>query len=307
MAFNTGYLGDPQQVGAGERFGNNNTILSTDAFEDDLRVGHFAKWDTNRLDNMDGSATPVIAGVVLRNASGPVEDGATVDADLQTNVEYIRSGLVSVRVKAGETPTRFGRVYVSNAGDTSDGMVTANNTDVATNAEFIEEVQDGVWLIYVTPAPGDVATHVATATGAHSASAISVLDSGGFTAAIQVETALAEIYPAVQRIAVIADPGDAGAIPVLRSGNCAITTGADPETRTLAAPSTPGLTLVLTHDVDGGGDAVITVVSAINQTGNNTITLADAGDTLVLMSAEVASTPVWRVVTNDGAALSTEA
>jgi hypothetical protein len=306
MAFATTHLDDPQNVGAGERWGVVNTILSTDAFEDGLRVGRFAKWDTNQLDNMDGSATPTIAGVVLRNVANPVEDAATVDADLQTNVEYIRSGLVSVRVKSGETPTRFGKVYASNAGDANDGMATATNTDVPTNAEFIEEIQNGVWLIYVTPAPGDVATHIGDATGAHAASAISVADSGGFTTAIQVEAALAEIYPATQRIAAIADPGDAGAIPVLRSGNCAITTGADGETRTLADPATPGLTLVLTHDVDGGGAAVITAASAINQTGNNTITLADAGDLLVLMSAEVAGTPVWRVVANDGAALSTE-
>jgi hypothetical protein len=304
MAFATTHLDDPQNVGAGERYGVVNTILSTNEFEDGLRVGRFAKWDTGQLDNMDGSATPTIAGVVLRNVANPVEDAATVDADLQTNTEYIRSGLVSVRVKAGETPARFGRVYASNAGDANDGMATATNTDVVTNAEFIEEIQTGVWLIYVTPAPGDVATHIGDATGAHAASAISVADAGGFTAADDVEEALAEMYPAVQYVAAIADPGDAGAIPVLRSGNCAITTGAVGETRTLAAPGTPGLTLVLTHDVDGGGAAVITVASAIDQTGNNTITLADAGDLLVLMSAEVAGTPVWRVVANDGAALS---
>jgi hypothetical protein len=305
MAFATTHLDDPQNVGAGERWGVVNTILSTDSFEDSLRIGRFAKWDTSRLDNMDGSVTPVIAGVVLRNVANPVEDAAVVDAGLQTNVEYIRSGLVSVRVKAGETPARFGKVYASNAGDANDGMATATNTDVVTNAEFIEEIQTGVWLIYVTPAPGDVATHIGDAIGAHAASAISVADAGGFTTAIQVEAALQEMYPAVQRVAAIADPGNAGAIPVLRSGNCAITTGAAGETRTLAAPATPGLTLVLTHSVDGGGNAVITAASGINQTGNNTITLGDAGDLLVLISAVVAGVPVWRVAANDGAVLST--
>lgn len=305
MAFSTGYIGDVGAVGAGERVGSLHTILSAIDFEDGLKVGRFAKLASGSIDNMDGSATPVIAGVVLRNVANAEEDGGTIDADLYHQIEYARQGLVTVQVKSGETPTRFGRVYASNAGDANDGMATATNTDVKTNAEFIEEIRSGVWLIYVTPAPGDVAAHVGDATGAHAASAISLADSGGYTAAAQLEAALAEIYPAVQRVAVIADPGNAGAIPVLRSGNCAITTGSSGETRTLAAPASPGLTLVLTHGVDGGGNAVITVASAINQTGNNTITLADAGDLLVLMSAKVGGAFVWRVVANDGAALTT--
>lgn len=303
MAFGTGHLDDPQNVGAGERLGTVHAIFAATDFEDGLRVGRFAKWDTNRLDNFDGSATPVIAGVVLRNVANPVEDLATIDATLYSQVEYMRQGLVTVRVKAGETPAKFGRVYISNAGDANDGMATATNTDVDANAEFVEEVQTGVWLIYVTPAPGDVATHIADATGAHAASAISIADAGGYTEATDAEALTQELLPAVSRIAAIADPGDAGAIPVLRSGNVAITT-AGAETRTLAAPGSVGLTLSLSMDVDVG-DAVITVATAFNQTGNNTITLNDAGDTVVLTSVQVAGAPVWRLVVNDGATLAT--
>lgn len=303
MAFATGHLDDQQNIGGGERLGTVHAIFSTTAFEDGLKVGRFAKWDTAQLDNFDGSATPVIAGVVLRNMANPVEDGATIDADLYSHAEYMRQGIVAVDVKTGETPARFGRVYISNAGDANDGLATATNTDVDANAEFIEEVQSGVWLIYVTPAPGDVATHIADATGAHAASAISVADSGGFTTAIQVEAALAEMYPAVSRIAAIADPGDAGAIPVIRSGNAALTS-AGAETRTLAAPGSVGLTLDITHDVDGGSIA-ITVASAINQAGNNTITMAEAADYIRLVSTQVGGVAVWRVAANDGAALTT--
>lgn len=101
----------------------------------------------------------------------------------------------------------------------------------------------------------------------------------------------------------IADPGDAGAISVSRSGCCAITT-ADAETRTLGAPGEPGLDLSLSLDVDGG-NCVITAASAINQTGNNTITMADAGDTLFLESVQVAGANVWRTRGNDGCSLST--
>lgn len=302
MAFSTGYLDDPQKVGAGERYGSNHVILTALDFEDSLKVGRFAKLDTGSLDNVDGSASPVFAGVVLRNPAAPVEDGAVVDADLYSQVEYIRQGLVTVDVKSGETPALFGRVYVSNAGDANDGLATATNTDEAVNAEFIAEVQSGVWLIYMTPPQGDVATHIGDATAAHAASAISLLDAAGYTATTEVESAIAEIY--LKGVpAAITDPGDAGAIPVTRSGNVAITT-AGAETRTLAIPTFVGQDLTISMDVDAG-DAVITVAAAINQTGNNTITLDDAGDTVKLVGVQVGGALVWRTVVNDGATLST--
>lgn len=147
MAFATGYLGDPQKVGAGERFGNNNTILSAANFEDGLTVGVFAGYDsaTDTIVNM--TATAVVAGVVLRNAAGPVEDGATVDATLYSSIDYMRQGLVSVRVAAGEAPTKFGAVFADTT--TGQAMIASSATAVATNAEFLEEIQDGVWLIHM--------------------------------------------------------------------------------------------------------------------------------------------------------------
>lgn len=304
MSFATGQLDDQQQIGAGERHGLTQVILTALTFEDNLKVGRFAKLDTGSLDNFDGSATPVPAGVVLRNVAAPVEDGAVIDADLYSQVEYVRQGLVTVNVKAGETPGLFGRVYISNAGDANDGLATATNTDEAVNAEFISEVQDDVWLIYVNPAPGDIATHIADAVAAHAASAISLADAGGLTDQIEVEAAIAEILVRVLGYE-IADPGGAGAIPVIRSGSCPLTTGGAGETRTLAIPIFIGQELSVSHDVDGGGNAVITVAAAFNQTGNNTITMADAGDTVKLTGVQVGGVLVWRLVINDGAALST--
>ena len=151
MSFGTGSIDDPQKVGAGERFGSNQLILTALDFEDNLVVGRFAKLDSGSLDNVDGSATPVFAGVVLRNVANPVEDAGAIDADLYDQVEYIRQGLVTVRVKVGETPALFGRVYVSNAGDANDGMATTTVAAdrLSVDAEFIEEIQTGVWLIYV--------------------------------------------------------------------------------------------------------------------------------------------------------------
>jgi len=149
MAFGTGYLDDPQKVGAGERWGNSHLILTAREFEDGLLVGRFAQLLNGVLSNLDETAEPVLAGVVLRNPAAPVEDEGTVDADLYGQVEYVRRGPVTVRVAEGETPAQFGRVYVDNA----TGEATADDTDVPTSAEFIEEVQDGVWLI-------DLAGHV---------------------------------------------------------------------------------------------------------------------------------------------------
>lgn len=147
MAFATGFLADQQPTGPGERFGTNQIVLAYRNFEDGLRVGRFAKLDAGRLDNMDGSATPVIAGVVLRNVANPVEDLSTVDGELFEQVEALYEGLVTVRVKVGETPARFGLVYASNEGDADDGLATADDSDEPTGARFIEEVQPGVWLI----------------------------------------------------------------------------------------------------------------------------------------------------------------
>lgn len=103
--------------------------------------------------------------------------------------------------------------------------------------------------------------------------------------------------------AAIADPGNAGAISVVRSGYCPIVT-AGSETRTLAAPTSIGQEITLYIKTDGG-TAVVTVASAINQTGNNTITMADVRDVIVLRAIESGSSKVWMVVANDGAALST--
>lgn len=102
----------------------------------------------------------------------------------------------------------------------------------------------------------------------------------------------------------IADPGDGNAIPVTASGSIAITTAAA-ETNTMAIPTFVGQQISLIVDVYAVGDRVITVASAINQTGNNTITLGAAADMIVLTAMQVGGVLVWRVTANDGAALST--
>lgn len=103
----------------------------------------------------------------------------------------------------------------------------------------------------------------------------------------------------------ITDPGDAGAIPVTQSGYCDLVTGAQGETRTLAAPTAKGQTLLLSLKTDGGGDCVITCATTVNQTGNTTITLGDAGDAIYLIAKTNGANIRWSVVSNDGCALTT--
>jgi len=100
----------------------------------------------------------------------------------------------------------------------------------------------------------------------------------------------------------IADPGDAGAIPVTKSGWCPIVT-AGTETRTLAAPTFEGQELWLFIKTDGG-TCVITAAAAINAAGNTIMTMADVTDTMFLKAVASGSTLVWRVVSSDGSALS---
>lgn len=101
----------------------------------------------------------------------------------------------------------------------------------------------------------------------------------------------------------IADPGDGGAIPVNFAGYVNLVT-AGAETRTIAAPQFVGQELQLNFITDGG-DCVITVATFVNQTGNNTLTFADAGDVLILRAKQSGANLRWTVLHNDGIALST--
>lgn len=345
MSLTTGILSDIAAVGGGERSAMTPVVLGVSSFEDGLIVGRFCKLDTGRADNFDGSATPTPLGVVLRKVTNAIEDAGTYDADITEQVDILRSGIVTVEVKPGETPALAGRVYISNDGDANDGLVTATASDVAVNAEFIREVKTGVWEISLNLPQGDVSTHIADTTGAHAASAISVADAGDLLTAANVEAALAEIQgnlndhegaaagahaasaisiadageyteetdaeAAIQELyarasaitpVAIADPGNAGAIPVTASGWMQLVS-AGAEIRTLANPSAGGIQLDLLTDTYVG-DITITVAGPIDQSLNNTITMGAEDDFISLRSVAKGAGFVWRVVANDGATLS---
>jgi len=252
----------------------------------------------------DGYANPgadtsgyLFAGV----ADGRADNSDGSDGDIEVNCQ--RRGVFLFNAGSSMTPANIGdQVYISDD-QTVDLAANVSNNVYCGNIAGIYS-SSKVW-VDIGPATkqADVATHIADSSGAHAASAVSIADSGGYTAQTEVEAALQEIYPKLPGIAV-ADPGDGGAIPVTKSGQVAITTTGVDDTRSLAIPTFVGQILAISLDVDAG-DAVITVAAAINQAGNNTITMADAGDIIILIGVQVGGAKVWRVVANDGAALST--
>ena len=113
-----------------------------------------------------------------------------------------------------------------------------------------------------------------------------------------------DIYSRGVEPELIPDPGNAGAIDVSRSGYCELTSAAA-ETRTLADPVFRGQVIDIVF-ISDGGDCVVTAASAVNQTGNNTITFTDVGEHTRLVGAYNATDGwEWKTIVNDGAALTT--
>jgi hypothetical protein len=149
MAFATGNLDDHQKIGSGENYGQ-GIVLADATFENGLIAGRFAKADAGSIDNLDSSATPVIAGVVLRDPTMAVEDGEAYDSSLYTQVEYQREGLITVQAVTGQTPALFEAIYAENQTPADYGKATltaSGNADA--NAEFIKLVDGAldVWQI----------------------------------------------------------------------------------------------------------------------------------------------------------------
>ncbi|MBU8912331.1 MAG: hypothetical protein KOO65_13760 [Desulfobacterales bacterium] len=246
---------------------------------------------------LEGSDT---AGLIFQGIAMSQQDN-TDGSDGDLRIVLRRRGLIKMILDTAITQANVG-----------DNVFLVDDQTVDLTANVTHNIFCGIIAGYVDtthawidiePAirQADVATHIADAAAAHAASAISGADAGGFTAETDVEAMLQELYPKAP--VAIADPGASGAIPVTRSATVALTTAAG-ETRTIAIPALAGITLGISLDVDVG-DATITVAAAINQTGNNTIVLGDAGDTIVLIAVHLAAALVWRVVVNDGCTLST--
>lgn len=155
MAFATGYEKDLKPVGSGEIHGGPHTIYGTSDFENGLIIGRFAKVDgAASIHNVDGSATPVIAGVVQRMASYPVEDGNAIDTNLYANASVVVAGFVSVDAIESENPGLFAPIYAVNTAGANAGKASiTSGGNVLTGARFVQKLSDDVWLVQMTGQP----------------------------------------------------------------------------------------------------------------------------------------------------------
>ena len=149
--FNDGVELDAPGLDAGEVIEGH--VSNTDGFltfESGLHVGRFAKYDTGSLDNLDGSATPVIAAVVKRNLTGDLSK--TVYDTEDDIAEGANFGYVTVDVVAGTTPAKYGTVYAENAGVNAGADYGKATTLVTGNvevlqADFWKEIKTNVWVV----------------------------------------------------------------------------------------------------------------------------------------------------------------
>jgi len=78
------------------------------------------------------------------------------------------------------------------------------------------------------------------------------------------------------------------------------------ETNSLAVPTFAGQILTISADTVGeSATRIVTVASAINATGNNTLTFDAAGEFISLYGIKLGATFAWRVLASDGVTLST--
>lgn len=95
-------------------------------------------------------------------------------------------------------------------------------------------------------------------------------------------------------------------IPVTGNGDLALTIAEAEETNALAVPTFAGQEICISADtVAGSGSRTVTVASAVNVDGHNTILFDVAGGFIVLRGIKLGETFAWRVVAIDGATLST--
>jgi hypothetical protein len=139
-------------VNAGERWRDEGYDLTSSNWKEGLIAGRFGKMGLDaanqpQLQMLDGTATPVLAGVILRNITDPVEPNATIERSQE--VDYRRVGGVTVDALDATAPAMFAALYANNVAGDDAGKLTATSgaSTVDTNAEFIRVVKAGVWLI----------------------------------------------------------------------------------------------------------------------------------------------------------------
>jgi hypothetical protein len=165
MAFASARKDELGKVGSGEIIGHVGTVSTYTTFEEGLKGGLFAKYNTatGGVELIDGVASPVVAGVVKREVSSAIEDGGTYTAANSVIADVVESGIITVEVVSGVTPNKFDAVYVYNNTDvatTEWGKATNNATDLAADGTtavanapvdgyFYEQIDTNIWSVRI--------------------------------------------------------------------------------------------------------------------------------------------------------------
>jgi len=156
MAFNNTVLQDNPDLGAGEFIAASPYNVSAfERFENGLVEGRFVKFDTGRIDNMDASASPVVAGISRRKITGEIGTGiySTTGTAVDQVAEVINFGFATVTVTDAADPSRYDAVNFVNAatadaGKATDAAVTAGIVS-AGDVVFWEQKAINVWLVRI--------------------------------------------------------------------------------------------------------------------------------------------------------------
>lgn len=163
MAFSEGVEDEVSQIEEGEVLSESPfNVDSFDKFEDGLVIGRFAKLDAGSVDNLDGSATPVIVGVPKRKVNKTIDSGVYVSVPVSGLADKVADvanfGRVTVVLSdlaiAAATVTQGDPVYVVNSATPAlAGKVTDNNLEadalLVTGAVFSREKKSGIWVVTI--------------------------------------------------------------------------------------------------------------------------------------------------------------
>lgn len=213
------------------------------------------------------------AGLIFEGVSREYVDNS-LGSNGDKNVLLLRRGLIKMEFQTA--------ISIANVGDNV-FLVDDQLVDLAANvthkifcgviAEYIDTTH--AW-VDIEPAirQADVATHIADASGAHSASAISIADAGGFTSEAEVEAALQEIYQSLLTakgiipipMPVITDAGVA--LAAFSDGNssvpgyCVTAKGLGIRWNNHATPGAVGTKVIVPPDMDVTANAVLHILAA---------------------------------------------
>lgn len=168
MSFNNTTLGDNLDMPAGEVLRSSpSNVSSFELFENGLVEGRFAKFAAGQVDNLDSSATPVLAGVVKRKLTGEIGSGvySTTGAEIDQVAEIINFGFATVTVTSAATPAKYDQVYTVNAATADAGKATDDSGQlIVPGAIFWEEKAANVWLVRLMMGVETSTSYVAPAT-----------------------------------------------------------------------------------------------------------------------------------------------